>query len=53
MFALQSISTARFEWLNVAGRLLSLATGRTLRLPASRQIEDRYGALLVALEKVA
>jgi hypothetical protein len=53
MFALQSISTARFEWLNVAGRLLSLATGRTLRLPASHQIEDRYGALLATLDKVA
>jgi hypothetical protein len=53
MFVLQSISTARFEWLNVAGRLLSLATGRALRLPASHQIEHRYDALLAGLEKVA
>ena len=53
MFALQSIGTARFEWLNVAGRMLNLETGRTLRLPASPQIEDRYESLLAGLDKVA
>jgi len=30
-----------------------LSTGRTLRLPASHQIEDRYESLLAALDKVA
>jgi hypothetical protein len=53
LFPLQSITTARFEWLNVAGRLLRLATGRTLRLPASSQIQERYESLLDNLAKAA
>jgi hypothetical protein len=43
LFRLQSIATARFEWLNTAGRLLTLASGQTLRLPASPEIESAYG----------
>ena len=42
LFRLQSIGTARFEWLNTAGRLLRLASGLTLRLPASSKIEKTY-----------
>lgn len=42
LFKLQSIRTARFEWLNTAGRLLKLASGLTLRLPASPGIENTY-----------
>lgn len=40
----ESIRTDRFEWLNVAGRLLRLAEGLTLRLPDNRALEERYGA---------
>jgi hypothetical protein len=53
LFSLESIRTARFEWLNVAGRILHLAAGRTLRLPGTLQIRDRYEGMLNALEKVA
>jgi len=42
LFKLQSIRTARFEWLNTAGRMLRLASGLTLRLPASPEIENTY-----------
>jgi hypothetical protein len=42
LFPLESIITSRFEWLNVAGRLLSLAEGLTLRLPRSPEVEQRY-----------
>jgi hypothetical protein len=42
LFRLQSIRTARFEWLNTAGRLLRPASGLTLRLPASPMIEKTY-----------
>ncbi len=37
--ALKNIQTPRFEWLTVAGRLLTLAKGATLRLPSSPGIE--------------
>lgn len=53
LFSLQSINTARFEWLNVAGRLLSLSTGRTLRLPASPNIKKCYEIMLDNLDTVA
>lgn len=39
---IQSIKTARFEWLNVAGCLLRLAKGSTLRIAASPGIEKRF-----------
>jgi hypothetical protein len=41
LFPLESIQTSRFEWLNVAGRLLRLADGLTLRLPQSPGLEKR------------
>lgn len=42
LFPFESIMTSRFEWLNVAGRLLNLAEGLTLRLPRSPEVEQRY-----------
>ena len=53
LFRLPSILTARFEWLSVAGRLVTLATGETLRLPASPQIKKRYHSLVEGLLKIA
>jgi hypothetical protein len=41
-YAFASIQTSRFEWLNVAGRLLSLSQGLTLRLPSSPDIESCF-----------
>lgn len=38
----ETIRTARFEWLNVAGRLLRLETGRTLRLASNPGVEARF-----------
>jgi len=49
LYPLPSINTARFEWLNVAGRILKLSTGRTLRLPASHQIKERFESLVAGL----
>lgn len=37
-----SIQTSRFEWLNIAGRVLKLSNGLTLRLPKSPEVESRY-----------
>jgi len=48
LFPLESILTSRFEWLNVAGRLLRLAEGLTLRLPKSPALENRYRSWLQA-----
>ncbi len=42
LHSVQSIKTSRFEWLNVAGCLLHLAKGRTLRLAASLGIKKRF-----------
>jgi hypothetical protein len=42
LYPMESIQTSRFEWLNVAGRLLRLADGLTLRLPDNQQLETRY-----------
>jgi hypothetical protein len=53
MFKLQSIRTARFEWLNLAGRLLRLGTGQTLRLPASPKIEETYARWTKAASRAA
>jgi hypothetical protein len=38
----ESILTTRFEWLNVAGRLLNLSSGRTLRLQATPEVQKRF-----------
>jgi hypothetical protein len=47
-YALASIQTSRFEWLNIAGRLLSLAQGLTLRLPSSPEIKSCFQTRLRA-----
>lgn len=41
LYRFESIKTSRFEWLNVAGRLLHLSTGLTLRLPRCSALEER------------
>ncbi len=48
VYALPSIQTSRFEWLKVAGRLLSLAQGATLRLPGSPEIKSCFQTRLKA-----
>lgn len=40
IYTLPGIQTSRFEWLDVAGRLLSLAQGATLRLPGSPEVKS-------------
>jgi hypothetical protein len=47
-YAFATIQTSRFEWLNVAGRLLSLAQGATLRLPSSPEIKSCFQTRLRA-----
>jgi hypothetical protein len=46
LIPMESIKSARFEWLNVAGRLLSLAQGKTLRLPNTPEIKHRWSNML-------
>lgn len=50
---IQSVKTARFEWMNVAGALLQLAKGRTLRIAASPGIEKRFRDGLEGLSSAA
>jgi hypothetical protein len=45
LYKLESIKSARFEWLNVAGRLLNLSSGHTLRLPAIPAIKQRWSQM--------
>ncbi|MBU2692361.1 MAG: hypothetical protein KJ970_15670, partial [Candidatus Eisenbacteria bacterium] len=45
LYKMESIKSARFEWLNVAGRLLNLSYGRTLRLQAIPAIQDRWAQM--------
>jgi hypothetical protein len=49
LIPMESIKSARFEWLNVAGRLLALAQGKTLRLPPTLEIRNRWSKLLPVL----
>jgi len=51
--SVQSIKTARFEWLNVAGCLLRLAKGRTLRVATSPGIQKRFRQGLEGLSSAA
>jgi hypothetical protein len=46
LYTMESIKSARFEWLNVAGRLLNLAPGHTLRLPSVPAIKDRWSQMI-------
>jgi hypothetical protein len=47
-YPLATIQTSRFEWLNLAGRILSLAQGATLRLPSSPEIKSCFQTRLRA-----
>ena len=53
LYLFETIQTARFEWLNVAARVLHLAQGLTLRLPLSSEIEKRYHRINRALARAS
>ena len=44
LYVLESIKTARFTWLNVAGRLVGTNGTRTLRLSDMTAVRRRYEA---------
>ena len=46
-----SIRTARFEWLNVAARLLTTAEGAVLRLTDVPEVRRRYERFQTALPR--
>jgi len=48
-----SLKTLRFEWINVAGRLLTLANGKTLRLNQCDAREKIYTNISTALAELA
>ena len=48
-----SLKTLRFEWLNVAGRLLTLANGKTLRLNQCDAREKIYTNISTELAELA
>lgn len=48
-----SLKTLRFEWINVAGRLLTLANGKTLRLNQCDAREKTYSSISAALAELA
>ena len=48
-----SLKTLRFEWINVAGRLLTLANGKTLRLNQCDVREEIYTNISTALAELA
>jgi hypothetical protein len=48
-----SLKTLRFEWINVAGRLLTLANGKTLRLNQCEARENIYTNISAALAELA
>lgn len=50
---LESIKTARFKWLNVAGRLVTTNGTRALRLSPIPRVHDRYEALQRGLAAAA
>ena len=50
---LESIKTARFTWLNIAGRLVATNGVRSLRLSNITAIRNRYEGLEHALALAA
>jgi len=52
-YRLQSIKTIRFEWLNVAGRLIRPNGTRRLRLASSPGVRNRFSQIAAALAKSA
>jgi hypothetical protein len=53
LYALESIKTCRFTWLNVAGRLVTTNGVRTLRLSGVAAVRKRYKRLEDALAQAA
>jgi hypothetical protein len=53
LLSFDSLKTLRFEWINVAGRILTLATGKTLRLNECQPRQKIYSAITEALTKLA
>ena len=53
VLSFDSLKTLRFEWINVAGRLLSLASGKTLRLNQSNDRQKIYTDISLSLTKLA
>lgn len=48
-----SLKTLRFEWINVAGRLLTLASGKTLRINQCPARQATYTGISEALAELA
>ena len=53
LYVLESIKTARFTWLNVAGRLVATNGVRSLRLSDIIAVRDRYERLESVLARAA
>jgi len=53
LYVLESIKTARFTWLNIAGRLVATNGVRTLRLTDTNAVRNRYQGLERALASAA
>jgi len=53
LFIFDSLKTLRFEWINVAGRLLTLASGKTLRLNECDVRQKKYEKISEALTRLA
>ena len=53
VFSFDSLKTLRFEWIAVAGRLITLATGKTLRLNQCDVREKIYTNISAALNELA
>jgi hypothetical protein len=46
----ESLKTLRFEWIAIAGRILKLSFGRTLRISNNLAVSKKYQQMLTALD---
>lgn len=53
LYCLESIKTTRFQWLNIAGRIVNRDGWRTLRLSDIPAVRKRYHRIEQVLEKAA
>ena len=53
LYVLESIKTARFKWLNVAGRLVATNGARALRLTPIPAVRHRYETIQRGLAQAA
>jgi len=53
LYVMESIKSARFKWLNVAGRLVSTNGRRRLRLTDVQAVRERYEKLVNGLQNAA